>query len=74
LLANANSLPSTLILFTLMTEAIFASEMPVPTRTTQRHIPEEGILHSHRSESVNSYKISGVSKDGIHLTVLTINN
>jgi hypothetical protein len=25
------------------------------TRATRRHIPEDGILHSHRRENVNSY-------------------
>jgi hypothetical protein len=38
-----------------------SSETSVHTRSTQRHIPEGGILHSHRRESLKSYK-----KDYIH--------
>jgi hypothetical protein len=31
------------------------SETSVLTRATQRYIPEDGILHSHRRESLKSY-------------------
>jgi hypothetical protein len=41
---------------TLKMEAIRSSEMSVYTRSTQRHIPEDGILHSHRCENLKSYK------------------
>jgi hypothetical protein len=30
--------------------------MSVHTRSTQRHIPEDGILHRHRRENLKSYK------------------
>jgi hypothetical protein len=36
--------------FTLKIEAICSSETLDYTRTTRRHIPKDGILHSHRSE------------------------
>jgi hypothetical protein len=36
-------------------EAIRSSEKSVQTRRTQRHIPEDGIFHSHRRENLKSY-------------------
>jgi hypothetical protein len=44
LLVTANVIPSSLILFTPMMEAIRSSKMSVLTRTTRHHIPEDGIL------------------------------
>jgi hypothetical protein len=38
-------------------EAIHSSETSVHTRSTRRHIPEDGILHSHSCETVKSYII-----------------
>jgi hypothetical protein len=32
-----------------------SSETSVHTRSTRRHIPEDGILHSHRHENLKSY-------------------
>jgi hypothetical protein len=43
-----------MILVTLMMEVIRKSEMSVLTRTTRHHIPENGILHSHRRENLRS--------------------
>jgi hypothetical protein len=37
-------------------EAICSSETSVHTTSTRRHIPEDGILHSHRRENLKSYK------------------
>jgi hypothetical protein len=34
------------------------SDTSVQTRPTLRHIPEDGILHSHRREKLKSYKIA----------------
>jgi hypothetical protein len=45
------------ILVTLMIEAIHYSETLVHTRATRRDIPEDGILHSYRSEKLKSYII-----------------
>jgi hypothetical protein len=38
-------------------EAIRSSETSVHTRSTGRHIPEDGILHSHCCENLKSYKV-----------------
>jgi hypothetical protein len=50
-----NDVPTSRILTTLKMEAIRSSETTVLTRSTRRHIPEKGILHSYRSENVISY-------------------
>jgi hypothetical protein len=34
-----------------------SSETSVHARSTRRHIPEDGILHSHRCENLKPYKI-----------------
>jgi hypothetical protein len=40
---------------TLKLEAIRSSETSVQARSTRRHIPEDGVLHSHRRENLKSY-------------------
>jgi hypothetical protein len=55
LLVTANIVPSSLILVTLMMEAILSSKTSVLTRVTRRHIPEDGTLHSHRRENLEIY-------------------
>jgi hypothetical protein len=45
---------------TLKMEAIRSSETSVYTRSTRRHIQQNGILHSHHRENLKSYKIKNV--------------
>jgi hypothetical protein len=44
------NVPSSLIRFTLIMEAIRSAETSVLTRATWNHIPEGGILHSRHRE------------------------
>jgi hypothetical protein len=55
-LDTVNVVPSSLILFTLMLDAIRFREKSFLTRDTRHHVPEDDILHSHRRENFKSYK------------------
>jgi hypothetical protein len=54
---SSNFVPSSLILFTLMMEAIISSETSVLTLTTRCHIQEDGILHNHLREDFKSCRV-----------------
>jgi hypothetical protein len=56
LLVTANVVPSSLIVFTTMMEAILSSETSVLTRATRCHIPEDGILPTAMSLILSLYK------------------
>jgi hypothetical protein len=53
---------------TLKMETIRSSETSVHTRSTRRHIPEDGILHSHRCENLESYLRKIVVKNFVTYT------
>jgi hypothetical protein len=55
LLVTANVAPSSLILVTLMMEAIRSSDTSVLTGATLCHTPEDDILHSNLRENLKSY-------------------
>jgi hypothetical protein len=49
--------PSSLILVSLMMEALSSSETSVITRSTRRNISEDDILHSYLHEILKSYRV-----------------
>jgi hypothetical protein len=57
LLVTANIVPSSPILVTMMMEVVSSSETSVLIRAIWQNIPEDGILHSHRSENLKSYTL-----------------
>jgi hypothetical protein len=57
LLVTANTVRNSLILVTIMMEAIRSPETSVLTRAPWFNIPEDDILHSHHCENLKSYVI-----------------
>jgi hypothetical protein len=55
LLVAANAVPSSPNLSMMMMDGIRSSETSVLTVATRYHMPEDGILHSHRRENLKSY-------------------
>jgi hypothetical protein len=55
LLVTNNVVPRSPILVTLIMEEPRYSATSVLTRDTRRNIPEDNILHSHRSENLKFY-------------------
>jgi hypothetical protein len=52
---NTKVLPSELIFFALMMEAVRFSETSILTWAIRLYIPVDGILHSHRRHNIKSY-------------------
>jgi hypothetical protein len=48
------------MIFLLVIRERTLSETSVYNKPTRRHVPADGILHSHRRDNLKSYKVSAV--------------
>jgi hypothetical protein len=72
LLVTANIVSSSLILLTLVMEAIHSCETSVLTRATGHNIPEGGILHSHSRENLKYYIVKILAHFGFRTPDLSV--
>jgi hypothetical protein len=71
LLITVNIVHSSLILVTLMVEVMRSSKTLILARATWHHIPEDGIIHSHGCENLESHiLLCQFTKRTIELTVV----
>jgi hypothetical protein len=61
-MASSGKLCRVALVRTDVSEELSASETYVFTKATRRNIPEDGIIHSHRSKSLKSYNREDVCK------------
>jgi hypothetical protein len=61
LLVTANVVSSSLIIIILIVEETCSTETSILTRAVQRHILEDGILHSHYRENLKYYNVKSSS-------------
>jgi hypothetical protein len=64
--------PSSLIIFTLIIDAIHSSETYVITRATRRHIQEDSSPHSHRREKTEILQYGNTLVIGLQMHIYAL--